>query len=480
MNKKLTNVLRTNVTLYFICLVLFALAAIPFDVRLAIGEGAAAVLLLIIARRRSRSVQQSMRQYMDRFTGGMDSARSSNMLFAPLPMMVFDADTQAVVWCNDGFLELTEQKEGVFDAHLNAVINKRRAALLDLPIVFRRNDRIDEKVQEHLRSPWFSNFILDILDAKLWGFSLFQFRRDGEWLDYDLIPRKHVDPVRRLIFMREQDITGDSWDEFADLLFVGKPRDLGLLAQVMPYAIYKRNCLGYYAQYTELFGQPLREGTYDMYNDEARRAMLRDLTAMGASGIFLHPEGTELKLHEAAQKAGSAQLYETLLDYCDNAESKALLGNTLTTQTDDTGTQALGTVHKNAEEAINHMDRLYVLNVLNYDMADIFTALGVNVKNGRFEYEQPKNINLEARINIDRTLQAMGLPISDDYLYETYGVERPADYDRLKARMLQDRSTEVIETAGTLPQNRTSGNIWNRMRDFFGIAPDNDPGALEW
>ena len=80
------------------------------------------MVLLIIARRRSRSVQQSMRQYMDRFTGGMDSARSSNMLFAPLPMMVFDMDTQAVVWCNNGFLALTEQKEGVFDAHLNAVV----------------------------------------------------------------------------------------------------------------------------------------------------------------------------------------------------------------------------------------------------------------------------------------------------------------------------------------------------------------------
>ena len=54
MSKKLTNILRTNVTLYFICLVLFALAAIPFDVRLAIGEGAAAVVLLIIARQRSQ------------------------------------------------------------------------------------------------------------------------------------------------------------------------------------------------------------------------------------------------------------------------------------------------------------------------------------------------------------------------------------------------------------------------------------------
>ena len=45
------------------------------------------------------------------------------------------------------------------DAHLNAVINKRRAALLDLPVVFRRNDRVDEAMQEHLRSPWFGNFI---------------------------------------------------------------------------------------------------------------------------------------------------------------------------------------------------------------------------------------------------------------------------------------------------------------------------------
>ena len=331
------------------------------------------------------------------------------------------------------------------DAHLNAVINKRRAALLDLPVVFRRNDRVDEAMQEHLRSPWFGNFILDILDAKLWGFSLFQFRRDGEWIDY-----------------------------------VGKPRDLGLLAQVMPYAIYKRNCLGYFAQYTELFGQPLREGTYDIYNDEARRAMLRDLTAMGASGIFLHPEGTELKLHEASQKSGSAQLYETLLDYCDNAESKALLGNTLTTQTDDTGTQALGTVHKNAEEAINHMDRLYVLNVLNYDMTEIFAAMGIDVAGGRFEYEQPKNIDLTARIGIDRTLQAMGLPIGDDYLYETYGVERPADYAEMKARMSQNRATEVIEAAGAFPQNRMTPGFWSRMRDFFGSAPDRDAGASGW
>ena len=366
------------------------------------------------------------------------------------------------------------------DAHLNAVINKRRAALLDLPIVFRRNDRIDESVQRHIRSPWFNDFIIDVLDAKLWGFSLFQFRLDGEWIGYDLIPRKHVDTIRRTILMREQNLTGTSWDEFADLLFVGKPRDMGLLAQVAPYAIYKRNCLGYYAQYAELFGQPIREGTYDIYNEEMRRAMLRDLTAMGASSIFLHPEGTTLNLHEASQKAGSAELYSTLLNYCDDAMSKAILGNTLTTQASDKGTQALGTVHKSAEDAINHMDRLFVLNVLNYDLTELLVSMGVDVRGGAFEYEKPKNSDLTARINIDRTLQAMGLPIGDDYLYETYGVERPANYADLKISVSRRPVSETEESVTAVPENRITGGFINRIRDFFVPAPDEDAGALGW
>lgn len=364
------------------------------------------------------------------------------------------------------------------DAHLNAVIDKRRSALLERPIVFRRRDRIDEGVQKHLESPWFNDFILDAFDSKLWGFSLFQFRRVGEWLAYDLVPRKHVDPVRRLILRREQSTTGESWDEYADLLFVGKPRDLGLMLQVAPYGIYKRNCLGYYAQYAELFGQPIREGTYDVYNEEMRRALLRDLMGTGGGMVFMHPEGSTLQLHESSQKAGSAELYSTLMNYCDDAISKAVLGNTLTTQAAEKGTQALGTVHKDSEEMINHMDRLFITNMLNYEFSDLLQSMGIDTKGGKFEYEQQKDTDLESRINIDRTLQAMGLPISDDYLYETYGVERPKDYEQLKAQMRR-RPTEVIETAGTLPENRAGGRFLDRVRDFFGHAPEHE-GASDW
>ena len=121
MNKRIARLLRTNITIFSLCLLLFALAAIPFDVRLAIGEGVAAVAFFLLGRRRSKATQQSLRQYIQRFYGGMDSARSSNMLFTPLPMMVFDLATEDILWSSESFLQLTEQREGIFDAHLETV-----------------------------------------------------------------------------------------------------------------------------------------------------------------------------------------------------------------------------------------------------------------------------------------------------------------------------------------------------------------------
>ena len=121
MNKRIARLLRTNITIFSLCLVLFALAAIPFDVRLAIGEGVAAVAFFLLGRRRSKATQQSLRQYIQRFYGGMDSARSSNRLFTPLPMMVFDLATEDILWSSESVLQLTEQREGIFDAHLETV-----------------------------------------------------------------------------------------------------------------------------------------------------------------------------------------------------------------------------------------------------------------------------------------------------------------------------------------------------------------------
>lgn len=318
------------------------------------------------------------------------------------------------------------------DGHLSAVIQKRKSSILNTPVEFKRNGKVDEKIEEQLRSPWFRNLLSDLDDTIQWGTSTLQFFRNGEWLGYDLIPRKHVNPIKRIILRRQTDITGDSFDDYADLITVGNPRDLGILAKAALYVIYKRNATADWAQFIELYGHPLKEGFYDGWDEEARTKMADDLYNMGGSAVILHPKGTEIKIHDAGSKSASSDLYKSFVQYCNDELSKLELGNTLTTEAGDTGTQALGTVHQSVEDKIERADRQMILDVLNYELTDIFTNLGMNTAGGEFSFVVPQNKDLSARIQIDMQLKKGGLPMSDDYFYETYGIEKPKNYEELK------------------------------------------------
>ena len=148
------------------------------------------------------------------------------------------------------------------------------------------------------------------------------------------------------------------------------------------WVIYKRNDVADWAQFAEVFGAPIREYTYPTDDDEARQKALDDADSTGSLSVFVHAEDTVLKLVEAANKTGSADLYDKLCERCNNEISKLFLGNTLTTEASDKGTQALGTVHKDVEEKVTLSDRQDILDVLNYDMADIFAMLGIDTTGG--------------------------------------------------------------------------------------------------
>ena len=122
MSKKLIRGFRTNIMLYGLCLAAFVIAAIPFSPLLAVAEALVSALVIYVGIRRNRMAQHSVRQYLDRVSGGIDTARSSNMLYAPLPMLVFDLNTGEVLWGNDRFLALTDLKEKMFEALVGDVI----------------------------------------------------------------------------------------------------------------------------------------------------------------------------------------------------------------------------------------------------------------------------------------------------------------------------------------------------------------------
>ena len=122
MNEKIRKLLRTNTVLYILLLLLFAAVTAKVSPVLAAGEAVAALLVWYVSRRRSKDMQQQMRQYVERISGGADTAKSSNMLFAPLPMMVFNPGSDDVLWANDLFMELPDVGQDIFESRVGQVV----------------------------------------------------------------------------------------------------------------------------------------------------------------------------------------------------------------------------------------------------------------------------------------------------------------------------------------------------------------------
>lgn len=337
----------------------------------------------------------------------------------------------------------------LIDTHLSSVISKRKARLHSAPIHFIKDGEHDEAMEQIIKSPWFGSFLDDCLDAKFWGFSLFQFDKDKDgYITYELINRKHVNPVSKLIMKQQFDTTGMPFDNFYNLLFVGKERDLGILSKATPHVIYKRNAMGDWSQFSELFGMPVREYTYDASDDDARKRLLDDAMEQGAASVYIHPNDATMRLVESAGKTASVDVYERLIDKCNAELSKLVLGNTLSTEASDTGTQALGTVQKQGEDNICMSDRKYILDILNYEVSDIFSALGINMQGGEFIYEESEDEDIEKQLRIVQGLYNMGLPMSDDYLYSKFGVEKPGDNDGAIKKEEQNTGDKEEEPIG--------------------------------
>ena len=387
-------------------------------------------------------------------------------------------------------------ESALLDNFLGGIIDKRRIGVSRIPIEFRRDGKPVEEVNREIRSPWFRKFVKDVLMSKFWGFGLFQFYRgDDGYIKYYQVPYKHFDPVKREILRMQTDTTGIPLSAFENTLYVAdSDRGLGMLAELVPMVLYKRGNMADWAQFCQIFGMPIREYTYDAGDDEARQRLLQDARQQGANAVYIHPKESSLNLIESANKSGTVDLYERFKDACNKEMSIRVLGNTLTTDAQSNGTQALGTVHQQEEDALKADDRDFVLDVLNYDMTDIFQSLGVNTEGGEFVYMKDRVLNPTQQVDVIQKAKAMGLPVSDDYMYDVLQIDKPEDYDTLKAeikaqeeadRQLREQmanqlnsQAEQVRGSDTKPldekktDNKTPrSSLTNRLRSFFGLAP---------
>lgn len=114
--KGLSHLLEPSFRLYFLFLAAFALAtALAGRYALACVEGVIVLILLLYFRRGNEIRKREILSYIDNISTNMDVAAKDTMVNAPLPMVIFQPDTEEVIWSNDKFLQITGERDHLFD-----------------------------------------------------------------------------------------------------------------------------------------------------------------------------------------------------------------------------------------------------------------------------------------------------------------------------------------------------------------------------
>ena len=346
-----------------------------------------------------------------------------------------------------------------------------------------RTKNQDENINKLLNCPDMRYVLKDLLDSIMWGYTVVQVNNiwfdeiEERWrIDYDLIPRKHVHPEKNFqCISKDQNLATRDYLYMEDplsryMLWAGEPSDMGLLASICQYVIYKRGDFGDWSQFAEMFGMPFREASYEDYDEATRIKLEEAMEKWGGANYMIRPKGAELKIHDTGNNAGSNSLYKDLKDACNSEISKIVLGNTLTTEQGKTGAKSLGVVHEDAEKQKHMDDEKFILDILNSKFRAILKTFGIDVTGGAilFKDDEADWDKLLTKWTVYSGI-AQTVPVDDDTIYEEFNIPKPANYDALKEEMKQN-SLNAVATAFNQNLNDPKSspqNILHSIKNFF-------------
>ena len=368
------------------------------------------------------------------------SIQSAESIYYPNRVQLYDLYWD--VYSTDGYLR------GIVQKRIDNVLNKtiRRIGA---------DGKINDPITKVIQSKVGRDLMAKIIESKIWGVSGVEFIV-GDSLTFNEIPRKHIKPEKGIISKSQYGVGVESNFQYEDMPFVwviGEKTDLGLLLACSMYAIYKRGTFGDYAQYVELFGQPVRIMKYDAYDTQTKTELNSILDKSGSSLAIMIPKQADFTMLDGKTSNGDGKLQLGLIEACNNAMAIPILGNTETTTSSNSSGYAQSKEHGNQQNEITKSDLAFVCNLLNSKKFEtILKSYGFDVEGGAFEFELELDVDkLKTRMEID-TFVSEKVPVGDDYWYDTYGITKPDNYDELKAKMEEaklaaEQTPEVDTTA---------------------------------
>lgn len=187
-----------------------------------------------------------------------------------------------------------------------------------------------------------------------------------------------------------------------------------------PY-LFKNYSVRDLAEFLEIFGLPLRLGKYPAgASDTEKRALLQAVVNIGHNAAGIIPQGMALEFQEAAK--GTEGPFTAMWDRMEAIQSKVILGQTLTAQQGERGSQALGNVHNEVRMDIRNADARQVEGTINAQLVRAWCVVnhaGADPRRlPRFAFDTGEGEDLQTYAENLPKLVAAGMSVSVEWAHK--------------------------------------------------------------
>jgi len=332
------------------------------------------------------------------------------------------------------------------DLHYRAVMQTRTMSVAGLPWDVQPWDestparRAAELVEQVLSEIDLPGLMAHLMDAVAKGYAVAEILWDtggGVWRPRAILPReahwfRFDADTGRMLRLADGSAEGGDIPPYrmivhAPPLASGIPLLGGVARSALWAWVFKSYAMRDWARFVELFGQPIRVGKYHQGASPEDVAVLkRAAFELGSDAAAVIPQEMALELVEAGGKSASADLYHRLIDYLDRQVSKAVLGQTMTT--DDGSSLAQARVHDEVRRDLLAADASAMAATLTRDLIAPLVRLNLGdapLPTFSLRVEEPEDLTALAEHVVK--LAWAGLPIPQWWVRDKFGIPEAAE-----------------------------------------------------
>lgn len=327
----------------------------------------------------------------------------------------------------------------LYDAQVRSCMSSRKAGVSKLKFELEGKEA-DPKIVDFIQKT-FDRFNYHKLFRKILGCVAYGYQPieiDWEVREGRIVPAKiEAKPVEWFCFgeknelrflSRKHPVTGE---ELPPMKFVcptndetyKNPYGTSVLSLCFWPAMFKKGNFKFWVAFTEKYGSPWLVGKYAPGTSKENQNILADqLENMVQDAIAVVPDTSKIEIIEAAGKSASADIFDKLKDACNADISKAILGQTLTTELSSTGSLAAAQTHNEVRKDIILSDARIIEETLNQIVRwTIDQNFGQDVIAPAFRFSEPEEVNKQLAER-DTLLSGIGVRFTPKYIQRAYNL----------------------------------------------------------